>query len=1017
MNHVSNIPLRWAAAWLLTFGAFVSLAQDQNDPSALPDNVALWNLPDGATLRLGKGTIGPDYDSENRGALAYSPDGGVLAVAGGVGVWLYDAKTGAEIDLLRGHTRTVNFVEFAQDGSVLLTAGSDMTARLWDAETGELRRIFGDSDKTVHSAALSPDGRTVATGAPTSIELWSADTGKHLRTLVGDMTYRGSRREVYSLAYSPDGKLLASVSDGDDVRIWNAETGAQLHYIKDVARGGVLLFSPDSQTLVCSGFTYSYLNWPLRIVDPQKGEVVHSIVGHTRAVHAAAFSPDGKTLVSGGDDESIRIWDTDTWAPLRMIGKGENHLNQTAYSPDGKTLIQTADGAGDLYAHHIELIRILDPESGALIHTLVGPAEKNNTLIRIFYSPNSDEFACKDGNSIWIYSMKERKVLRIIEDRKYGISTVSYSPDGKILVSGSYVGPIQLWNPDTGENIRTLHGHTNAVGSTVFSRDGQYIASSGRYTGDVRIWNVETGANVQTLEGHGKYAYAAGFSADGNHVVTGSEDYILRIWNVKTGAQEQAIDRNGEYIAEAAYSPDRREIAVSYDSDGDIKLWSIEKGMFVQTLKGHTDNIRSLTYSPDGRLLVSGSLDTTARIWDLDTGKTLHTLDAGGWVEHITFFPDNDTIATSGTTSTVSLWSVETGEFLRTIPELLKQIRALAYSPDGTTIASHGYNWSTAWMGGAIDMWSADDGKRLRTIRGHTEGVRAVAFSLDGKQVASGGYRRGIRIWDASAGKLLQKVREPIYGVYKLRYSPDGKTIAAACNSDGRGVILIIDAETGKRIYREDQKFGSYFYFAAFSPDSSMMATGGEKEEGRLRIWDLKMRKMILSTAKDMERIESAAFSPDGKWIATGGRDRTLRVWDIETGVWVHTPKEHPRAVLAVAFSPDGERIATGCDDNGVRIWSAAEGAFLIWEQTHDREALCVAYSPDGKILASGSADRTVRLWNARSGEPIRVFTGHTDEVKALSFSRDGKALASASLDGTVLLWDMSKLRSSAPPP
>ena len=1014
MNHFSNLLLRWAAASLLMFGAFISLAQDRerDNPSALPSNIALWNLPDGAKLRLGKGTIGPDYDSSNRGALAFSRGGDVLAVAGSVGVWLYDAKTGAEIDLLRGHTAIVNYVDYSQDGRALLTAGNDKTARLWNAETGALRHIFGDPSKSVHSAALSPDGRTVATGASASIDLWRADTGEHIRTLVGDMRSRRHGREVYSLAYSPDGKLLASVSDQYDVRIWNAETGAQLHYIKGIASGGVLLFSPDSQTLVCSGYTRSHVNWPLRIVDPQKGAVIRSIYGHTRTIHAAAFSPDGKKLVSGGDDASIRIWDAVTGAPLRMIGKGEDHLYQTAYSPDSKTLIQIASGAGDLYADHIELIRILDSESGALIQTIVGPDQKTNYIIHALYSPNSDEFASRqDDYSIWIFSMRERKALRIIKDQKYGVSTISYSPDGKILASGSYAGPIQLWNPDTGENIRTLHGHTGSVGFIVFSRDGRYIASAGRYTGNVRIWDVETGENIQTLEGHGKYAYAAGFSADGKHVVTGSDDDILRIWNVNTGAQEQAIDGSEKSIATFAYSPDRKEISVAHN-DGDIKIWSIEKETFVQTLKGHTRYIESLTYSPDGRLLVSGSMDNTARIWDLDTGKTLHTLEHDGWVDHIDFFPDKDTIATHGTSSVVSLWSAETGEFLRTIPETLQDVHALAYSPDGEIIASHSYKWRL-WMGGTIDIWSADDGKRLRTIRGHTEGVRSIAFSPDGKQVASGGYHGGIRIWDASAGKLLQTIREPTEAVYEMRYSPDGKTVAAACRSDYGG-ILTIDAQTGERIHMSDQKIGSYF--AAFSPDGSMMATGGTKEEGRIRIWDMKARKMILSTAKDLEAIESAAFSPDGKWIATGGEDNTLRVWSIETGVSVHTPKAHPGSVLSVAFSPDGERIATGCYDKRVRIWSAVEGAFLISEQTHDRAVLCVAYSPDGKTLASASADYTVRLWNARNGKHIRTFTGHTDEVNSLAFSRDGKTLASGSLDGTVLLWDLSNL-SSAPPP
>ena len=265
MNHFSNLLLRWAAASLLMFGAYISLAQDRerNDSSALPSNIALWNLPDGAKLRLGKGTIGPDYDSSNRGALAFSRGGDVLAVAGSVGVWLYDAKTGAEIDLLRGHTGIVNYVDYSQDGRALLTAGNDKTARLWNAETGALRLIFGDPSKGVHSAALSPDGRTVATGASASIDLWSADTGEHIRTLVGDMQPRGHGRVVYSLAYSPDGKTLASASADYTVRLWNARNGKH----------------------------------------------IQTFTGHTDEVNSLAFSRDGKTLASASLDGTVLLWD------------------------------------------------------------------------------------------------------------------------------------------------------------------------------------------------------------------------------------------------------------------------------------------------------------------------------------------------------------------------------------------------------------------------------------------------------------------------------------------------------------------------------------------------------------------------------------------------------------------------------------------------------------------------------------------------------------------------------------
>ncbi len=1000
MNHFSNLLLRWAAASLLMFGAFISLAQDRerNDSSALPSNIALWNLPDGAKLRLGKGTVR---------VLEYSPDGKTLAAGGGRGVWLYDAKTGAEIGLLRGYAGTVLCIDYAPDGKTIITGAADKAARIWDAKTGELLQTLEGHVYAAYSAAFAPDGKTAAIGATGEIHIWNVENGERIRT-VGRRGGTGAK--VKSLAYSPDGKLIAN-SNNRDIQIWNAQTGGQLRILEIHAEESPIVISPDGKALA-SGFRHTYLNWPLKIYNPQTGEMIRSAKGHTRMITAVMYSPDSSFLVSGSKDRSIKVWDAESGALRTMIGGGENVVTQTAYSPGGKTLAQIVKSADYLRQKYKTQIRIWDAESGALLHTIDGPDTFTASLT---FSPDGDSFAftVPSAHAVWVCSAREGKALRTIRDPKFGVSIVKYSPDGKILASGNTVGALQLWNLETGKHLRTMRGHTDPIRFIAFSRDSRIAATGGERDGAVYLWNLNTGENLHTLQGHAANAFPAGFSMDSKRLVTFSEDNVVRVWSVDSGAQSNSFGEGEAPVWAYDYSPERKEIALAYKESSGVSLWSVEKEAVVQTLEGHTEQVESLTYSPDGRLLVSAGGDA-ARIWNLDTGETLHMpVGQDDWAEDISFFPNNDTIATRGAESSVSLWSADSGEFLRAVPENVGRIYAMAFAPDGETFASlsnPNHYYGNNLIGGNIDIWSARSGARLRTIQGHTSDRWSVDFSPDGKAVVSAGTGGVLSIQDANTGETIHEIDGNTWIISSVRYSPDGKTLISV----GGAGIQIWDAQTGQLIEKLAERSSSGFL--AFSPDGSMMATGGTKEEGQVCIWDMNARKLILSIAKNMEEIESAAFSPDGKWIATGGEDSALCVWSVETGVSVHTPKAHLGDVLSVAFSPDGERIATGCMDGVARLWRAVEGAFLISEQMHDRAVESVAFSPDGKILASGSADGAVKLWNGRTGEHIKTFTGHTDAVKALSFSRDGKTLASGSLDGTVLLWDLSNL-SSVPPP
>jgi WD40 repeat protein len=279
------------------------------------------------------------------------------------------------------------------------------------------------------------------------------------------------------------------------------------------------------------------------------------------------------------------------------------------------------------------------------------------------------------------------------------VFSVAFSPDGRLLASGSEDSTIKLWEVATGSLVRTLSGHTSWVRSVAFSPDGRLLAS-GSYK-EIKLWDVASGSLVRTLSGHTSWVRSVAFSPDGRLLASGSEDSTIRLWEVASGREVRTLSGHTDEVRSVAFSPDGRLLA-SGSNDWTIKLWDVASGSLVRTLTGHTDIVRSVAFSPDGRLLASGSNDWTIKLWDVATGSLVRTL--------------------SGHTD---------------------EVRSVAFSPDGRLLASGSNDWT-------IKLWDVATGSLVRTLSGHTGSVNSVAFSPDGRLLASGSDDKTIRLWDIS---------------------------------------------------------------------------------------------------------------------------------------------------------------------------------------------------------------------------------------------------------------------------
>ncbi len=699
---------------------WLSAAYREGDRSSALATLLASATQDVRSLAL-LGHSGPVYHS------TFSPDGTMVATAGHDGsVRLFDLQSGQARRVLQRHTKPVNHVAFSADGKRLASAGEDGMAQIWDALHGTLLATCGDHKRSVVYVAFDPTGRSVVTSSQDgTIGLCDTATGRRLRTLQGSedgveravFSWNGTRLlalgsdvrlwnaatfelittlhdkkdNLHDARFSVDGKWILTAGDDGTVRIWDSTSG-RLHREIETGIDGVriAIFSPDRQYILAAG-----LDNTARLFRIITGDKLVVWGPHAGYVAQSAFSPDGDLSVTAGLDGKLMLWHVHTHGLLAAVDAHTALINSIEFSPDGAMLVTAGqDGIARLFRlGHERVRRVL---AAKLRKSLAAFPEQ-----LAFSQDDSRVMACGQDGVVRLWYTTTGRLNAELRVPGQECSGAAMSADGHWVVVRAELGAT-VFDASTGNSSASLKGHEEEIETVAFSPDAEQIITSSS-DGTARLWSRRNGRLLRLLK-HNDKVKSALFHPSGRYVLTTCLDRTARLWDASTGELLRSFENVGNHL----HTLSRDGARVLFDiPSGGLRVFETLTGKPLGAFKEHSMLESSAEFSPDGMRVLSGSLDTTAQIWEADTGRRLATLRASHWVGNA------------------------------------------AFSHDGTRVVTGDRN-------GAVTIWDADSGKPLLSLTGHTAGILHVSFNHDGSLVLTGSNDGTARLWDTQP-----ELREP----------------------------------------------------------------------------------------------------------------------------------------------------------------------------------------------------------------------------------------------------------------
>ncbi|OWK34517.1 WD40 repeat domain-containing protein [Fimbriiglobus ruber] len=868
--------------------------------------VRLWDLGNGREILTYHGHEKAEPETEKLNVLkvpgaVFSPDGAVVASSGGHEIHVWDAKTGKLVHTLSAHKAPVRGLAFV-DANTLVSGGDDRKVIVWDVRQEKPVTTFAEQAQRVEAVAVGGKGKLIASINAVG-ELFVYATHSDKKTPLMSIAVTDGSAAGTGVAFAGDGGIATTGGDpkikltsgpstdapatgvGATVRTYQGHTG-KITALAATADGKFLITGGTDQTV--------------RVWEVSSGKQLWSFHGHPAAVTAIAINAAGTQIASGAEDGSIRLWPLSPADDHRAATDATEALWTVAVSPDGRRF---ATGGAD------RLVRIYDTVAVKLEKPLAGHSGAVTAVVFL----DAGTVASGAGDKlVKVWDLASGKAIDCA-GHKSAVLAVAADGSGKLVVSGSADKTVRGWDRGAGKELWAWTGKS-AVCAVAVRKDGRRVAV-GTADGSLTILSVdgsETPKVLASVPAHAAGVAGVAYHPDGTRVVTCGGDGIARTWSLPDNgppanlAKFEVPARSGPVttvaLSTVAFSADGRLIATG-GADAIPRVWDVQTGGEVRGFRGHTDWVTGVAFAPDGRALISVGVDKAARVFEMSRPES------------------------SGTAG-------------HSLP-----VKCVAVSRDGLLLAT-GSDDKT------VKVWDLATGHEVATLTGATAPLNAIGFTGP-NELVGGGDDGLLRWWSARPGKEIRTA--PCGNVFNLAIAPDGKVGVVWARTREKTTGFELYGTTGVAEPGVTEK-GREASCAVLSADAALGVTGGE--DGVVRIWDLGTKDRVGGDwPLFVNRVADLALTPDKKTLIAIDIDGTVKIGDVAKRAAEPAIPAVTDGVNGLVVSPTGDKFATISKVGVVKLWDLKGKELRSWKFSSLPAA--AAFTPNGKQLVTGNGDGT----------------------------------------------------------